>query len=279
MTSRLRAFTLYSSLFTLLLLVLWSTHPLLAAAPDTKIVLIGKDRDHPPKTHEYMAWCRLLAKCLEQTQNVQAVVSNGWPKDPAVLKGVDAIVFYTKEAGNVMFGGPQRAEAEALLKRGVGLTAIHWSTGADGEEVGKAWMNVLGGWFHNSFSILKTTTLKLRQDTKDHPVCRGWGDYDLLDEYYLKLRFAPGIQPIMTVQLEGTDYTVGWVYERPGPEHGRSFGCVLGHFHKEFAIEPFRRSLVNGILWTAHREVPKAGAPCTITQADIKLPPDPRNGK
>ena len=45
----------------------------------SKIVLIGHDRDHPFGTHEYMADCRLLAKCLEQTPGVEAVVSNGWP--------------------------------------------------------------------------------------------------------------------------------------------------------------------------------------------------------
>jgi hypothetical protein len=279
MMTRLTDFTLLTSLFTLPVLLCWSALPAFAAESETKIVLIGKDRDHPPQTHEYMAWCRLLAKCLEQTPNVRTVVSNGWPKDPAVLEGADAIVFYTKEAGNVMFGGPHRKQAEAVMKRGVGLTAIHWSTGAAGDAVGKAWMQASGGWFHNSFSMLKTTTLPLKQADKDHPICRGWSDYDLLDEYYLKLRFAPGAKPIMTVNFEGTVYPVGWAYERPDSKNGRSFGCVLGHFHKEFALEAFRRALVNGILWTAHRAVPAKGAPCAITPADMRLPPDKRKQK
>ena len=249
---------------------------LLAAEPTTKVLLIGKNRDHPPKTHEYMAWCELLAKCLRQTSGVTTIVSNGWPKDAAVLTDVDAVVFYTKQAGNVLFDGPQRKSAQALLDRGVGLTAIHWATGAAGDEIGKLYLEAMGAWFNSKFSKLKFATLKIHQPDEAHPICRGWKPYDLHDEYYLKLRFVPSAKPVMTVKADGTDYAVGWVYERPGAKAGRSFGCVLGHFHKEFAIEPFRRSLVNGILWTAHRDVPEAGAPCKITPKDMALSPDTR---
>ncbi len=234
--------------------------PVFAGEGKVKILLIGKDRDHPPKTHEYMVECRLLAKCLRQTPGVKAIVSNGWPKDSTVLKDVDAIAFYTRQAGNVLFGGPHRAEAEALLKRGVGLSAIHWSTGAEGDEIGKLWMGTLGGWFNSKFSKLKFATLEIQQPNADHPICRGWKPYKLHDEYYLALRFADGIKPVMTVKVDGKEYVVGWTYERPGSSGGRSFGCVLGHFHKQFSLEPFRRSLVNAILWTARRDIPKAGA-------------------
>ncbi len=248
--------------------------PLMAGAKAKTVVLIGKDRDHPYRTHEYMAWCKLLAQCLEQTPGIKAVVSNGWPKDASLLDRADGIVFYTKQAGDVMFAPEHRKQAQALLKRGVGLTAIHWGTGATGEEKGRLWLKALGGWFHNSFSKLKFETLKIQQPAEDHPVCRGWKPYDLHDEYYLKLRFAPGAKPIMTVHTDDTNYVVGWLFERA--DGGRSFGCVLGHFHKQFAMEPFRRSLVNGILWTLGKEIPDGGAPCTISKGAMKLPPDTR---
>lgn len=251
--------------------------PALAAEKTKTVLLIGKDRDHPYQTHEYMAWCKLLAGCLEQTPGVKTIVVNGWPKDEAVLDRADAVVFYTKQAGDVLFAPEHRKQADELLKRGVGLTAIHWGTGATGDEKGQLWLKALGGWFHNSFSKLKFATLKIRQPAEDHPVCRGWKPYDLHDEYYLKLRFAPGAKPIMTVSTDDTNYVVGWLFERA--DGGRSFGCVLGHFHKQFAIEPFRRSLVNGILWTLGKDIPAGGAPCKITPADMKLPPDTRKKK
>src|SRR5215470_15242661 len=95
------------------------------------IVLIAKDRDHSTSTHEYISDCNILAKCLNQTQGVKAEVVNGWPKDPEKLKDVKAIVLNTRFGGNVLLDPVHKAEADALLKRGVGLTAIHWGTGAE----------------------------------------------------------------------------------------------------------------------------------------------------
>jgi type 1 glutamine amidotransferase len=249
---------------------------LLGADKKTRIVLIGKDRDHAFMTHEYMADCALLARCLEQTGNVQCVVSNGWPKDPEVLKDVNALVLYTANGGNVLLGGPHRRQAEELLRSGVGLTAIHWSTGAGEGEIGEQYLKTLGGWFNTKFSKLAVKTTRLRQADAGHPICRGWQEYDLRDEYYLQLRFAPEIKPVMSVEIDGKEHTVGWVYERPESKGGRSFGFVCGHFHANFGEKPFRQAIVNGILWTAHRDVPAAGAPCEIVPKDLELPPDTR---
>lgn len=246
-----------------------------SAEEKTKILLIGKDRDHALTTHEYMADCELLARCLRQTPGIETVVTNGWPKDAEVLKDVKAIVLHTQKGGNVLFNGPQRKQAEELLKQGVGLTAIHWSTGADPGEVGELWMKTLGGWFdHPAQSRYLVKMTKAHRADADHPVCRGWQDFDLRDEFYIQLRFMPEARPVITVAIEGQDYPLGWVYERPGG--GRSFGFMGGHFHANFAETPFRQAIVNGILWTARRDVPMAGAPCAITPKDMELPPDTR---
>ena len=45
------------------------------------------------------------------------------------------------------------------------------------------------------------------------------------------------------------------------------------------AEEPFRKAVVNGILWTAKVDVPAGGAPCAITLKDMELPPDTRPKK
>src|SRR5262249_51630750 len=92
----------------------------------TKILLIGKDRDHPYATHEYMTECALLAACLKQTAGIETVVSNGWPKNADTFKDVKAIVLYTANGGDVMFNTINKDQTEKLLKAGVGLTAIHW---------------------------------------------------------------------------------------------------------------------------------------------------------
>src|SRR5579871_475066 len=65
-------------LFPLAAWLLAST-ALVAADPKAKVLLIGKDLDHPRNTHTYMSDCELLARCLRQTAGVTTVVSNGWP--------------------------------------------------------------------------------------------------------------------------------------------------------------------------------------------------------
>src|SRR5436309_14241611 len=99
-------------------------------ANPVKILLIAKDRDHAFSQHEYLSDCAILARCLRQTPGIQAEVANGWPRDPSKLKGVKALVFNTRMGGSVLFDPLAKPQAEKLLKEGVGLTAIHWGTGA-----------------------------------------------------------------------------------------------------------------------------------------------------
>ena len=248
-----------------------------------KILLIGKGRDHHFGEHEYMADCALLARCLRQTPGVETVISDGWPTNAEVLKGVRAIVLDTQFGGDVLFGAPaRRRQAEELLRQGVGLTAIHWGTGASTGEVGEKWLRTLGGWFnHPAFSRYMVRTSTVHQADPKHPICRGWKDYELKEEFYVDLKFLPESRPVLTAKVDGKDYPIGWVYERPGArgKGGRSFGFVGGHFHANFGERPFRQALVNGILWTAGLEVPPGGAPCAIRPVDMELPPDTRPKK
>lgn len=246
-----------------------------AAETKTKIVLIGHPLDHPYASHMYLHECGLLAKCLQQTPDVEAVVSDGWPKDPAVLKDAKALVFYTSPGGNILLDPSHREQAETLLNGGVGFVAIHWATDCKAEW-GTNYLQILGGWFNTSFSGLKTTNTRVEQTRPAHRICRGWKDFDLHEEIYLDIRLQPKAQPLIKVRVDDKEQIVGWVYERPDANGGRSFGTTLGHFHENFGVEPFRRLVVNGILWAAHHEVPASGAPCQINAKDMELPPDPR---
>lgn len=250
-----------------------------AGKQTTRILLLGKERDHPFGTHEYMTDCEILAKCLQQTPGVEAIVSNGWPKDAGLVKDVKAIVLHTRNGGDVLFNNPFiRKQVDELLAKGVGITAIHWSTGAD-DKAGAQWLIHSGAWFSTGlFSKLHVGTERLIQADPNHPICRGWKEYDLRDEYYLNLAFNPNIKPVLKVEIKDVPHTVGWVLERPKTK-GRSFGFVCGHFHANFGEPAFRRAIVNGILWTAHLEVPAEGAPVDIAPKDMELPPDTRKKK
>jgi type 1 glutamine amidotransferase len=131
---------------------------------------------------------------------------------------------------------------------------------------------MLGGWFNRAHSGLSTGKSWLSKAETKHPICNGWKEWEIHDEFYLNLRFHRDAKPLLKVKVDGDDQVVGWTFERPKSNGGRSFGTTLGHFHDNFAREDFRRLVVNGILWTAHIDVPKDGANVKVDEQYISLP-------
>lgn len=247
-----------------------------AAPPKARIVLVFTPLDHPWASHMYEHECRLLAACLNQTPGVEAVVSPDpeWPKDPAVFKDVKSIVYYSRNAGDIVLSPEHRGEFKKMMDAGVGYCALHWATQAENKGLVPEYLEVLGGAFHTFEGRgLDTSTQPLVQIDPDHPVCRGWKPFDLHDEWYLGMKFDPKAHPILKVNVKGKDETVAWVLERPGG--GRSFGTTLGHYHENFTIEAFRKAVVNGILWSAGLAVPADGAPVAIGPELADLGPEP----
>ena len=245
----------------------------------THVLLVGHKLDHPFGTHMYLKECRLLAKCLNQNPGIKATVSNGWPSDESVLKKIDALVFYSSPAGDIMLSDINKFQTEALFKRGVGYTAIHWATGANLQN-GPRYEQLLGGWFNFKFSGINVDKQRLIQIDPKHPICNGWTEYELHDEFYLRMKLSPKAKPLLKVTTKEKEEIVAWTLEREGGIKGRSFGITLGHFHPNYGIESYRKAIINGILWTANIEVPKNGANVTIdSEKDMKLGPDPRKKK
>lgn len=242
--------------------------------PPTKILFIGKQPDHPYGSHMYLHTCGMLAKCVELTPGVEAVVSSGWPEEADKRKDVKTIVVYTSPAAELLLDGPQREEVDKLMKSGVGLVTIHWASSVhkdNFERLGPAWLSYLGGtWVSNvGLSGGKST---LKQLVPEHPICRGWKEYEFEDEYYLNPTIEKATPLLQVKERGGKDVIVGWAYERDGG--GRAFATTLGHPYRNFQDERFRRMIVNGILWSAHVEVPKEGAPVDIGEKALALPPE-----
>lgn len=240
-----------------------------------RVVLIPTKLDHPWATHMYSDVCKILATCLNEHPDVEAVVSPDldWPRDARLLQDADAIVYYSRPAGDIVLSPEHREEFEALMKKGVGFSAVHWATGAE-QNVGPRYEEILGGWFNFAFSGIKVDQQPLIQKVPDHPICRGWNSWNLRDEFYLNQKLSPKATPILSVTVDGHEQTVAWINERVGG--GRSFGTTLGHFHDNYEIPEFRRLIVNGILWSAGIEVPESGAVVDIDSKLLELPEPPR---
>jgi type 1 glutamine amidotransferase len=268
-------------LLWVLTVLLWI--PTVQAADKTpvKILLIATKTDHPWGSHMYMFDSQVLASCLNQTPGVQATVSLDWPQDPKMLAGVKSIVCFSRPAGEIVLDPGRRAQFEKLMKEGVGYMAIHWATGigyskfAEDPAIREAYKNILGGWFRRPPCGVKVDQSRLVQVDKKHPICRGWQDYDLRDEFYLDLVFHEKAKPLIRAKIDDKQQVVAWSFNRPGSKDGRSFGTTMGHFHSNFTLPAHRQFMVNAILWTAHVDIPTGGAPVEVKAQDLKLPPLP----
>jgi hypothetical protein len=241
-----------------------------------KVVLVWTAPDHPYTTHMYQFECGVLARCLNQSPGIDAVVCPDpeWPRDPELFKNAAAIVYYSRNAGDIVLADGHRDQFLDLMSKGVGFCAVHWSTKASDEKLLPQYIDILGGAFHEQPGWgLKTDTRPLIQVDPAHPVCRGWKPFDLHEEWYLGTKLHERAHPVISVRIDDHDQVLAWTFERPGG--GRSFGATLGHFHENFTLEPFRRAIVNGVLWSAHADIPEAGAPVALSEDDLRLPPDP----
>lgn len=242
------------------------------------IWLFATAPDHPWGTHMYEFDCGVLATCLNQHPGVKAKVFMDWPGFANLPDDLRSVVFYSRPVGEIVLGPDHYPNFQRLMKRGVGFVAIHWGTGvgyskfADQPKIREAYKNILGGWFRRPPSGITVGISLLTQLVPDHPICRGWQEYDIRDEFYLDLIFHPKIEPILQVQVDGNPQTVAWSFERPDNQQGRSFGTTLGHFHENFMRPSFRKMLVNGILWSAHVELPIGGANVNVAPSKLTLP-------
>lgn len=240
-----------------------------------KVLFIGKQPDHPFATHMYLHTGQLLAECLKLSGNIETVVSDGWPKDAETLDGVRTVVLYMTPAAEFLLDGPHQTEFKALMERGVGLVTLHWASSVhqkNFKRLGPTWMSYLGGtWISNVG--LHTGKSPLRQVVPDHPISRGWDEYEIHDEYYLNPTISEQATPLLQVMVIDKPVVVGWAYERENG--GRAFGTTLGHYYRNFQQEPFRRMIVNGVLWSAKVEVPQDGAKVNLSPTELALPDQP----
>jgi type 1 glutamine amidotransferase len=254
---------------------------LFPAAAETRVAIVVGPSTHPPGSHEVAAGGRLMQWALQNMENVPGVKADvlyEWPEQGDVLESAGTIVFI----GDTF--PPQRMpDREAILKhlgammnRGTGIACIHYATGLRAEDVAPdgshpllAWM---GGYFatrcpHHQSVAKVFPSVTVSPAAEGHPVSRGWKEFTVAEEPYYNNYFGPGgNQPAANVTALATAMlppdaprreTVAWGVQRP--DGGRGFGVVMPHFYKNWANEDMRRFILNGIVWTARREVPAAG--------------------
>ena len=174
-----------------------------------------------------------------------------------------------------------------MMARGCGIVCVHYATGLRAEDVAPdgehPLLHWMGGYFATSCKHHQSVARVFPEATitpaaKEHPVNRGWKEFTLNDEPYINNYFgkdgnklATNVTALATAMLPPEApkrEVVSWCVERA--DGGRGFAIVMPHFYRNWRLEDLRRCILNGIVWTAKREVPEAGV--QTTPPDLESP-------
>ena len=238
----------------------------------TKIVLVAGSNFYKPGEHEYAAGCAVLGDLLRQTPGVAPVLALDWPKKAETLAGAKAVVcLFDGGDKHALLAADRMAQLRKLSDEGVGLVGLHQFVDVP-KDVGDRMRDLMGAAWEKGHSQRAHWVMRFGTFA-EHPVSRGVTPFQIDDGWLFKLRFVPemrGVTPLLrtvspkAVSQELNDEAiVAWLFERSNG--GRSFNFTGTHLHASLAEEGYRRFLVNGILWSAGVEIPKSGAPVSLT--------------
>jgi type 1 glutamine amidotransferase len=259
------------------------------------VVLVAGKKSHGPegnRIHDYPWSARLLKALLEQSDVREKVAAewhrDGWPKDQASLERADTIVVISdgrdgdKYSEAVHLESPERiAFVQKQADRGCGLVLIHFSTFAP-DEHGERVLDWVGGYFdwetegkRQWYSAIKTIEDEVKVASPAHPVARGVKPFRMKEEFYYDIRFRAGQSgwapileaPALGGRKEGGN-VVAWALERE-KGGGRAFATTCGHFYDNWQNDGFRKTVLNGIVWTAKLEVPETGVEAKYLEREL----------
>ncbi|OHB78034.1 MAG: hypothetical protein A2Z25_05070 [Planctomycetes bacterium RBG_16_55_9] len=232
-----------------------------------KVVFLTGTPSHGEGNHEWDKDAQILKECLEGAVDVEPldieIHYDGWPQNPASLDNADAIVFLTDGYKLHPLNEPDRMEKiRELARRGVGLAFLHYSVEPpEGKEAD--FIEWMGGCYERGYSQNPINPVAVSPVKNDHPITRGCGGYVLEDEWYFDIRLRPDdprVVSLMTGKLpprDPKDKVLAWATTRD--DGGRGFGFSGGHYIRNWQVEPFRKLVLNAILWVAKAQVPPNG--------------------
>lgn len=266
---------------------------LLQAAETKKILFLAGNPSHASGDHEFRAGCMILADKLNTSGlPLEARVhSYGWPKDERIFDGVDACVIYADAGGR--FGDKYAFLNDKVKNDGMGIMFMHYGVHPKkdvGETYFKHW---IGAYMDDHISVNPHWIADVKAVTKEE-ISRGVTPFTAYDEFYFNMLWPTGdecdsCRPVAVAtptperivryinmwnphgeKCFGTEQALMWCRDSKVEEGGRGIGFVGGHYHRNWAIDDFRKLVLNAIVWTARMEVPLEGVPAgTVSEADL----------
>jgi uncharacterized protein len=235
------------------------------SAPEgAKVLLLsGGRRQH----HGYRDQALYLSGMLENTGRFQVTICEDAAilETPAMSKYDLLIVNADRRDDEFKFSVGQQEGIFEYVRSGHGYVSIHGADNAAKDWL-PAWKDMLGGVFSH-FGLPDGKTRKgsfvVKIADTSSSITNGLHDFNLTDELYYQVQMMPDVQPLATIDFQGTAWPVAWTRTFG---KGRVFHTVLGH--RDFGPEkddPLRnanlgRLVVQGIDWVA------AGLPAATKQ-------------
>jgi type 1 glutamine amidotransferase len=252
------------SRFRLTLLLLFALVSSVSAQSKRVLLLAQGPDGHPPKTHEYVAGQEIVRDMLNGFNDLDVSLvrtDEPWREGPELLAKADAAVLFLSEGAKWLHQDPKRLAAfQDLAKRKGGLAVLHWAMGTKEAKNIDGFVALFGACHGGPDRKYKVLATKATLPTDKHPIVRGLAPFAARDEFYYSLKRVKGpaaITPIVNVDIDGNSETVAWAFDRP--DSGRSFGFSGLHFHENWDMPEYRRLVLQGVLWTLGRDVPRGG--------------------
>jgi type 1 glutamine amidotransferase len=223
------------------------------SAQKPRLLLIGHGPDgHPAGTHEYIKGLKILAEDLKAHATVQTTIAEGaWKEGPEQIARCDAAVLFVPEGAAWLDQRPNvRTALREMLQRGGGLVVLHWAMGTRKAEPVADFVALVGGCHGGPDRQYAIRDTRVCPADRDHPVTRGLKPFAIKDEFYYKLKLAPGVSPLLTADIDGEAHVVAWAY-MPGIQRGRAFGFSGLHFHENWQRLEYRKLITNAVCWAA----------------------------
>jgi len=251
------------------------------------VLFIAGEETHPPGTHEAMATLRLLAHCMQESEDLpplRTLVLEEWPTGKndefeRTLAEADSVVFLgdlfpllkLPESGQ----SAAHAQLDRAIRNGLSLVCLHYANATRGPHPLLEWAG--GYWVMRTARTDGNCETDIHRTTPNHPVSRGWDTFHVRDEIYYGFQFGDGgieaavmrgVTPILHAMLPQdapNKEVVGWAFERG--DGGRAFMAYVTHYFENWKIDPLRTMTLNGIAWASGLDIPPHGV-------RIRLPHD-----
>jgi len=225
------------------------------APQGAKVFLLSGGKRHH---HGYRDQTLYLAVTLENTGRFEVTIGEEAAilETPSIRKYDLLIVMADRRDPEFKFSEGQQQAIFDFVRSGHGYISIHGADNAAKDWL-PAWKEMLGGVFsHVGLPDGKTKkgsyTVKI-VDTQS-PITQGLKDFPLKDELYYQMQMMPDVQPLATIEYQGTDWPVAWTRTFGS---GRVFHTNLGH--RDFGPDkddPLRnpnltRLIIQGTDWVA----------------------------